>query len=384
MKGVRYTNVAREVDLDGIIYYPHIRVPESAWFSRAILYWDSVATIVPDAYIDSPFELGQYTHDLVQRGLLVQLFPSYANLSRVGELFADYYLALDPSEQAHRRDAFVNGDVELIHSDKGTTEGFRRLRRLRICEIAGEWWTVERRSAADYMALLALALSAPGHNELPTSRDYTIPHVDGVRRVPVTDKMHSLIPLLSGTTEATGLELKERAEGQVAVGRVQMMVIEKLFPAPTVTVDPGNLERFRQRHGELLPRFRRNVEGRIDEIFNLEHDWQQRRALDRLESEFQEAIQEVEAYMSESRLGRILRSPWCALLGLIPALNAVTQGAAAGAEIALPEEHMARSPLAYAAFASAELTPNQTRPRVIQNEATALLILANRGSANER
>jgi hypothetical protein len=79
-------------------------------------------------------------------------------------------------------------------------------------------------------------------------------------------------------------------------------------------VEPVKLERFLHQHGDLLPRFRREVVARTDEIFNLETPWQQRRALDRLESEFQEAAREVEAYMSESKLGRILRSPWVALI----------------------------------------------------------------------
>lgn len=43
--------------MDGVIYYPYIRLPESAWFSRAVLYWDSVATIVPDQWIADPDKL---------------------------------------------------------------------------------------------------------------------------------------------------------------------------------------------------------------------------------------------------------------------------------------------------------------------------------------
>jgi len=211
----------------------------------------------------------------------------------------------------------------------------------------------------------------------PTHRDPTmIPHVDGVRRVPVTDQMHSLLPLLAGTADASSAELRERAEGQATISHIQMMILENLFPAPNVMVEPVKLERFLHQHGDLLPRFRREVEARTDEIFNLARPWQQRRALDRLEAEFQEAIQEVEAYMSESKLGRILRSPWVALVGLIPGLNSLTTGATAAAELALPAQPRVRSPLAYAAFVSAELSPSQRRPRVIQNGAASLLAVA--------
>jgi hypothetical protein len=363
--------------MDGVVYYPYIRVPDTEWFNRVILYWDSVATIVPDRWIQSPYELGPYTLDLVQRGLLVQLLPSYTDLVRVADLFGLYYDRLKPSERARRQRVFSNGNTELVHSDKGTIEGFSRLRDRGICERAGDWWKVERRTAADYMAMLALGLAAPGHDVLPMPRDPSmVPRVDDVRRVPLTDQMHSLLPLLAGTAEATSAELRERAEGQARVGHIQMVVLKKLFPGPSATVEPEKLERFLRRHGDLLPNFRREVEKRVDEIFNQVEAWQQRRVYDRLESEFQDAIQQVEAYMSESRFGRILRSPWCALVGVIPGLGAPTQAAAAAAEIALPAKPMPRSPLAYAAFASLELTQHQRQPRVIRDEAASLILLA--------
>ena len=59
--------------MDGDIYYPYIRLPESAWFSRAVLYWDSVATIVPDQWTADPNKLGSYTLELVQLEVVTQL-----------------------------------------------------------------------------------------------------------------------------------------------------------------------------------------------------------------------------------------------------------------------------------------------------------------------
>ena len=358
--------------MDGAVYYPYIKVPKSAWFSRAILYWDSVATIVPDRYIYDPDELEPYTRDLVERGLVIQLFPSYGDLGHIARHFHQYLERLEPGELAERRHAFSIGETELIHSDKGL---FRRWEDLGLFRRAGDWWQVERRTAADYMAMLAIGLAEIGHDAPPTTRDRTIlPQVEEVRWVPVTDQAHSLLPLLSGTSEATTDELRERAEGQAKVRYVQMMVLENLFPAPTAEIEPEKLERFLRRHGDLLPSFRRAVEAKIDEIFNLESRWQQRRALDRLESEFQEAIQQVEAYLSESGFGKLLRSPWCVLIGLIiPGLDPVMRGAAAGADIALPRQPRVQSPLAYAAFASVELSLSDRRPRVIHNEANSLI-----------
>jgi hypothetical protein len=360
--------------MDGVIYYPYIRLPESAWFSRAVLYWDSVATIVPDRWIANPKYLDSYTRELVQQEIVTQLLPSYADLSGLADRFTHYVSHLEPNELAKRREDFIDGATELIHSDKGVLQAFNHLEYQHLCSRTGQWWRVERATAADYMAALALSLSLPGHNIMRHDGD-TLPDTV-VRRVPITDELHSLLPLLGGTSDEEDSTLNERAEGQAIIGRVQMMILENLFPAPVAAIPPAELDRFRRRHADLLPAFRREVEGRVDEIFRLENRWEQRRVLDRLESELNEAIEQVESYMSESRMGRIVRSSWCGLLGLIPGLDRLVTGARAIADFADPQPAAVRSPLAYAAFLSAEAARPEHRRRVLNNQSNTLLAAA--------
>jgi hypothetical protein len=77
-----------------VIYYPYIRVPESAWFSRLLLYWDDVATIVPEDWIYAPERLGPYTQELVQRNLVIQAFPNYADIHALGGRFLHFLTPL--------------------------------------------------------------------------------------------------------------------------------------------------------------------------------------------------------------------------------------------------------------------------------------------------
>ena len=160
---------------------------------------------------------------------------------------------------------------------------------------------------------------------------------------------------------------------QMQEGGFQAMVLEELFPAPVLVVPPSEIERFRDRHSALLPEFRRNVERRVDEIFNLDTAWQRRRALDRLASEFKQATREVGAYMAESRFGKVTRSPWTALVGIIPGLDQITTVARAAADVGDPAPASPKSVLAYAAFASVELSRRQRRPREV-NEGNRSLI----------
>lgn len=36
------------------LYYPYINLPQDAWSTRALLYWDGLATIVPMEHLRIP------------------------------------------------------------------------------------------------------------------------------------------------------------------------------------------------------------------------------------------------------------------------------------------------------------------------------------------
>lgn len=55
---------------DAVLYFPMIRPPESAWFSRVLLYWDKIGTIMPAQYSEDHEFLGAYTSGLLREGLL--------------------------------------------------------------------------------------------------------------------------------------------------------------------------------------------------------------------------------------------------------------------------------------------------------------------------
>ena len=57
----------RDAVPDNVIYFPSIDVPETPWFTQALLYWDSVGTIVPSAYDKDRSYLRPYTQDLLNR-----------------------------------------------------------------------------------------------------------------------------------------------------------------------------------------------------------------------------------------------------------------------------------------------------------------------------
>jgi len=363
--------------VDGVLYYPYIRVPKSGWFSRLLLYWDDVATIVPETWLQTPEELGPYTRELVQRELVTQVLPRCTDVQAMGDRFADYVLSLDPRNLERRRRAFRRGKADRIHVDKLDLHTFSELMRAGLCSAARRpWWSVERATANDYMAALALALAAPEHREIRGDTDRWWEKVQaGVRRVPVTDQAYSILPILSGTVTLDNAALRARAGGAERVRRIQAVVLERLFPAPIGAPEPKAIEAFRRQHGDMLPSFRREVEARVDEIVSTEDPEHTVRALDRLEGELVDAIRQVEAYLSESRLGRVARSRFCTVLGFLPGVNAVTGRAKAAAELIAPSQPTPVSRLAYAAFANIKLSKQATRPRALPDDGSAFFAL---------
>ena len=53
-----------------VLYLPYISVPESAWFTRVLLYWDEVGSIVPSAYEVDLSRLTPYMQELVHAELV--------------------------------------------------------------------------------------------------------------------------------------------------------------------------------------------------------------------------------------------------------------------------------------------------------------------------
>jgi hypothetical protein len=54
---------------------PTIRPPENEWFSRVLLYWERVGTILPKHYAEDHAFLRPYTSALINEALLTPIAP---------------------------------------------------------------------------------------------------------------------------------------------------------------------------------------------------------------------------------------------------------------------------------------------------------------------
>src|SRR5687767_12820338 len=89
---------------NNVLYFPYISVPSSTWFTRTLLYWDTVGSIVPYDYIVNPDMHDEYTRSLVQANLVTQVIPGehLYRIPQFTESFIGYLESLGPV-LTHRR-----------------------------------------------------------------------------------------------------------------------------------------------------------------------------------------------------------------------------------------------------------------------------------------
>jgi hypothetical protein len=58
-----------------LLYFPYISVPDDAWFTRVLLYWDKVGSIVPAPYAEAPAALSSYMQQLLRAELVSPVIP---------------------------------------------------------------------------------------------------------------------------------------------------------------------------------------------------------------------------------------------------------------------------------------------------------------------
>ncbi|MDQ0078276.1 hypothetical protein [Arthrobacter oryzae] len=342
--------------MQGALYYPFIRVPTNAWWTRTLLYWDSVATITPMEFIHEPELHDPNTLELIRAGLVYQVEPFEAEYT-FSHNFPRFLGNLHPDELARRRSRFSSGSAVRVHMDKFFHEyGLWMLTDLGLAaQVDGQWAEVELATADEFMAALAFSLcQAAGENGWNRGG-----HQAKENWVPVTDARSSAQALLSGLAPTDGTanpsEVELRVNGDLQLAHIRSVALEGLLPVPAEPLDVDAILQFRRRHKDLLPQFRRDMEKRLGDMSNLD-PVALRREQDLLEGEAQQLSGQVEAYLHEVGVQRLIRGPIVALLSLIPVIGPLVAG---GIKAGTEPRHagLIREPLAYLAFAKAEFAP---------------------------
>src|SRR4051794_10339214 len=102
-----------------VLYFPLINVPENAWFTRVLLYWDEVGAIVPGELVRQREWLTPYMRDLVRSELVFPIDPAECE-SEIYDGGSELLRVLDKTGELAKREAFLAHavDIPLIHGRK--------------------------------------------------------------------------------------------------------------------------------------------------------------------------------------------------------------------------------------------------------------------------
>lgn len=154
------------------LYYPWIDIKDEGWLKSAILYWESIRTIVPES-IKKPYST-RTAKELQDAGILVPLrvrstMEEIDSLADDVEKYlttpeaAEFFLAdkLDSQTRIHMEkmpDTF--GRLAHIHPEKLSYEVRSIIENSPLSgKYEGEWYNVDAKFADYYMTLLATRLS---------------------------------------------------------------------------------------------------------------------------------------------------------------------------------------------------------------------------------
>lgn len=300
------------------LFYPWIDIRDESWLKTAVLYWDSVRTIVPEP-IDMPYSTDT-GRALEEAGFLVPL-RIHSGMEEVEDLAPSVMRFFDSPEGVEllisqpgsgRNDVHLEKlpsrfrDLVEIHPEKLPYEIRRRLEGLtQPSERGSEWLSVDDSFANFYMTLLATRLAERIGAGVLTS----LPAADRLAGAARLDaQLNGVIPWGVGRPwrrwrEYEAFGARRRFPRHLAPGLLAQLAIERIAVAPDTPVD--RLIEFRERHSDELGSFRSKIAKIASSI---EEDLPLEALRQRLEDLYDDEVRPAVSNLKEALNGQRIRS----------------------------------------------------------------------------
>jgi hypothetical protein len=224
--------------MNKVLYYPYINLPRTDWTLRTLLYYENIGSIVPQEYFYNPEgNYEKFMLELVREELVTPINPIEI-LDNPWEVTKPFLELIEKNKNRleNSRNRFFSGKRGLLHQDKFKSAKihadkfddniFYSLEQIGLAERQdGRWYAVENRTADALMKFLATIISSKT-NRLPTS--------DFVK------------PWYSKSSFATNQKKRET-------------ILTNLIPFPE-DIDLNKLQKFKEKHSQLLSAFQNKVE----------------------------------------------------------------------------------------------------------------------------
>lgn len=320
-----------------VLYFPYINVPNSTWFTRMLLYWDEVGTIVPYDYIEEPERFGEHTRSLVQAGLVTQVIPGIHlhKISHFTESFSNYLESLG-AELEIRRKAFKGllGErkVARVHIEKMNDIGHILVDMGLAEKRKYPWYFLEPQTGIEFMIYLAATLG----------------NLDDLHCMPITDEFGYLHDYIYSSSPDMLPEQK--------ISSLRLQILDGVFPSPNKPLTANEIADFKNKHGNTLSDFRRKVERELITLAEIDDNNLRQRQLDLFMGEAHESIEEIINRLNESGYNRLTLGKIGSIIAAIPSVSGIVRiGNAIYNAFEKSESLNMRRSFLYAAHAQREL-----------------------------
>jgi hypothetical protein len=230
------------------LYFPYVNVPQSAWFTQVLLYWDRAASIVPRALEQDDSVLSRYMRELRDARLLEFVDPDGELWQHDEAFFSAFFASVDARSTTG---SAKSQSYTRIHTGKMGWRVFSELEDRGLARHDGgpewePWWLVEPTTADMYMSYLAGALCGRGVAK-------------GDAAYPVTDTQSAMAAF-----SAKAGDLQSRLRD------LRYTAIMQALPVPATALPVDEIQDFKQRFADQLTRLRRHLDSKLVDIAALE------------------------------------------------------------------------------------------------------------------
>lgn len=334
--------------LGKVLYFPYIRVPDNEWFTRVLLYWDQVGSIIPEELAQNPERLGSYMKELIELKMVIPVIPGpyIGGIPNFRKAFLDM-IDRNPTISDRKFVALARGETLHIHMEKLFPLSDPLIERGLAKETRYPWFDVERHTAYQFMAYLSSVLGK----------------LDALQMIPITDYDDYL-------SEYQSFSAFHPTAARVS--RLQTTLLKDVLPVPARGISIQEIYDFKTEHSELLSAFRRHIERTVIELAETDDDYLRHRKLLLKQDELTHDINRISDEMKKKNWGNIIKTTLKglsvstslgelittainpgALLTKIPDLLVAVYDAFTGSPF--HQKKIREEPLAYAAFARQKL-----------------------------
>ena len=224
------------------MYYPYISIPKTDWLAQALLYWDGIATIIPEVELRRQKNISPFAMNLIRDRVIETVAPEEYAYARP-DCYIDFLQWVEQNKEKYQigRNSTC---LQRVHSSKLDSMSIGKLgylgqefvemgvaRRSDSC-----WYIMQHDLSMYYMTFLAILIGQE------------------TTRTPATDQYRGITHLVN---------INETRRGQdydVAKSTFRNKILNELLPVPCGFEDYRSLIRFKDKYHDELISFRREIE----------------------------------------------------------------------------------------------------------------------------